>query len=831
MDTEVVEAWDLRILGIDAHIPGVRWNPETEDEYQLLIDAGLLCVGIEDENGEPVPQIRWMDPSRPGCVDPVSPAAPADVSRLTSGLIEIYRRRLTTDQLVQRANADLRSGKHRTHPADLPFAFEWAMVSHGDELVRLPVRLWGVRTMTAVSTPPRAAARRQSPAERSVVLERGKADRIVLASSDEEGNRRFLHFRELRGLGPLLGVRDAVDGLDQITGEIVSDATEQDVVLTIDPDLQAALWTALRTHIAKNNSDAAKNKAIKAIKASDPPGPNNSVSAVVLDPVSGDILSVLNWPAATEWETPAGIDALQTQRRGSELLSSRNFAMLRGHSVGSTLKMLTLYALLDAGALETSAPHGVGFDTCGNGARVMFTRQGGRIDYAENGSKTLHDGQEGPLPAGAAHARDGVYRATGKSCNTYYALLATMLLGDEWPTVTYSTNCPVRKGRRIGPPTSDWVICKVNPDVAVTDPGSWLLLPENANLFERARAAFGDGASKRRSFFEVAMQAGYRLDACAKGTPAACRSEIRGDGYETLRHRDDWFAELGQHAQERVFVYPTMFTPGRYFGAAQSTERFVRLGDQPSQKTSHWMQFAFQAIGYTGRASALSLAALYAAVGRDDGVFPAPRLVKGKSTPDATRMAFAPTPARVAALRDVLSAPLDPLIRGTATQDREGVRLMTSLRTAGLEGGLVGKTGTFEFDLPKSPGKPGVGENECGVVAYQSGRLVSSPAPTFGLLFGSRACEQVGYVFDAIHRYPRQGPSEPALVHARESNADDDGTGHTSFVAVIMPPHSPRPLVIAIVSDIKAFKAKDVMHVLTNPLAAWLRSTPQPVRP
>ena len=663
---------------------------------------------------------------------------------------------------------------------------------------------------------------------------RGAADRIVLASTDAEG-RRDPNLRELRGLGPLLGVRDAVDGLDQITGEIASDATGQEgAVLTIDPDLQAGLWTALRAHL----------KPHEETDTSNPTGPNGSVSAVVLDPVSGDVLSVLNWPSALDWESDASIDALRTERRGSELLSSRNFAMLRGHSVGSTLKMLSLYALLDSGALETSAPHGVGFETCDKGASVMFTRPGGRVEYnVGKNAKKLTDGQVGPLPAGAAHARDGVYSATGHSCNTYFALLATMLLGDEWPTVTYTIDCPVRKSRRTDKPVSrDWVICKVNPDVAGTEPRTWLLLPEDEDLFDRARKAFADEASKRRSFFEVAVQAGYRLDACEpKRASAGCRAEVRGDGYETLRYRDDWFAELGQHAQERVFVYPTMLTPGRYFGSAGSNEpfveRFVRLGDWPSRKTGTWMQFAFQAIGYTGRASALSLAALYAAAGRDDGNLPAPRLVKGNDKGGATRTAFAPTPARIAALRDVLSAPLDPIIGGTATLRPTGPFLLKSLRDAGLEGGLVGKTGTFDFDLPRSPGQPDVDEDECGVAAYQSGRLVPSPAPTFGRLFGSRACEQFGYVFDAIHRYPRQGPSEPALVHAQESKADD-GKGHTSFVAVITPPHSPRPLVIAIVSDIKerqpdikAFQAKDLMRVLTSPLARWLRSTPPPARP
>jgi cell division protein FtsI/penicillin-binding protein 2 len=833
-DTPALTGRDLRALGQGPHVHGFRWNPETEDEYQVLIDTGLLCLELEDDGGEPVPQVRWREPSSPGCLDPVSRERMRALPELSQGTLDIYRRRVGSDQLVQRANTQLRAFRYREYPADLPFSFEWAVVSRQGMAERLPVRLWGIRTLTALSQAPAAplpGQGRDRRADRAITLVGRDKSRYVLAATDSNGQRRYAQGPGLHGLGPLIGARGRVDGLDEIVADIQTPTNVTDVVLTIDPDLQRALWQVMQTTLP----------AMPARR-----GTYSGVSAVVLEPVSGDVLAVLNWPYAIDWQKDDALAGLVSRMSG-ELRSSQNIAMLREHSVGSTMKLLSIYAMLDAGLAEGTPPHGEGVGTCGSRAfGAMFTRASDNSVVFDPRAiqpallKAFPDGQQGPLPAGAAAVRDGVYRATGHSCNTFFAFLATMLVGDSMPDVTYVERCPINKvGVRddVGKPTyTQWVICSSTDWTRTSrlEKRTWLLLPAKEDLYDRAIAGFADRAKGRRSFFEVGVQAGYRLESCrplpntdpnAKPNINRCTSGVRGSGYEGVAYRDDWFEELGRRAARRVFAYPTMFTPGRFFGARGGTERFDTAGAEPSAKDGNWFDFASQAVGYAGRQSALSLAVLYAAMGRDDGQFPAPHLVHtGKRVTD--RLAFQPSAARLQAMRDILKAPLDRAVAGTAaTGTRNRPSLADSAAGLNILPFMMAKTGTFDIDVVPATGGPGLELAECGVLAYREGNLVQVSATRWNRFFGARVCEDAGLVLDGLHRYPQDAPADPPTPQAQEAHEE---RGHSSFVTLISPPpgSAAPPIIVSIVSDVPTMKAKVVMQHLLQPIAGWLRRTP-----
>lgn len=92
--------------------------------------------------------------------------------------------------------------------------------------------------------------------DRPVVLQ-SRHRRLLLAQTIA-GHRMYAPGTDLLGLGPLLGIRGAVDGLDEVVPGIEPDVAPDEIRLTIDPELQAKLWTTLKQGASEFSTDPAR---------------------------------------------------------------------------------------------------------------------------------------------------------------------------------------------------------------------------------------------------------------------------------------------------------------------------------------------------------------------------------------------------------------------------------------------------------------------------------------------------------------------------------------------------------------------------------------------
>jgi cell division protein FtsI/penicillin-binding protein 2 len=154
-----------------------------------------------------------------------------------------------------------------------------------------------------------------------------------------------------------------------------------DVVLTIDSRLQSVAANAIRASVERNKA--------------------TSGAVVVLEPATGNVLAMANWPSFDPDDGPRG---------GSELMSS----YMEDLQPGSTFKILTLAKALDAGVVDES----FALDCTGE-FRLGGTRRV-RCD--------IHAGTR-------AHGSIDLERAIGKSCNVAAAKWALAIGRD--PMIAY----------------------------------------------------------------------------------------------------------------------------------------------------------------------------------------------------------------------------------------------------------------------------------------------------------------------------------------------------------------------------------------------------------
>lgn len=802
-------------------LPPTWWSPEMEDEYQLLIDEELLCVDLRDVNGAPQAQLVWKSPVDRGCRDFIAEVGAGRAQAMTdptvsAALIDMYEQRRQHDTLVRRANAVLSSTSSVMSADALPFVFEWWPVDVGGRLELMPVKVWGVRTQATQG--PLWSEASTAHTDPALVTRDGRR----LAVTDQQ-QRLYRRADGLAGLGPLLGYRGALDGLDART----LPATSADGVhteLTIDFELQKDLWRLLKEQLALL------------------PDPNQTrsstwgVTAVAMDPANGDVLAVLNWPEGLAFEQEDALANLRSGALGGQVLESMNRAMLRDQDVGSAFKLMVMLAMADAGVLDgDNAPtQSTAYQAVFRGPfAAALTDASGHV---QRPGQAYLDNQEGPGPLGAEGMRRGLAAAAGASSNTFFAFASMMLLSDEIPAVSYASTCPIdiRTLRRTDNASAGgWVICRsgsaLNSALGITQSvkgatravaasaATLLLTPAGQILTERAQAPFM--GKSRKGYFRTALNGGYTFLAhtARQGREPGRAPGVDGESlkeYEGHPRWRAWFPEL-PFAEGRVFRYPAIYSPGSFFSS--STERFDSHA-VPSTPRG-WRGFAQQAIGEDGQGSALSLAVLYAAVLRDDGMFVAPRLLTNAGAPQLSQAYAGATPeitkARAMRLREALAKPL----AGTAA------RLGSAARAIELP--LLGKTGTFSLTQRLASAAHGGsgGLEQCGVLAWNAG-LKPGARADWRAGVGSTRCEKALPAVTLVHHYPANRPELSAETSAPVPVAEEE---FTSFVALIepeplrgTPAYRPgKRMVLAVISDIEGVRAANLVQGLLPSLKRW----------
>ncbi len=163
----------------------------------------------------------------------------------------------------------------------------------------------------------------------------------------------------------------------RMAGETKAREDGENIQLTIDPELQTAASEAIRQAVVENKAE--------------------NGAAIVLDPKTGDLLAMANWPAYEPYEpdgTPAPIP------KGSDF----NPAVMAQLEPGSTFKILTLAKGLDTGDIRSTESL-----YCG-GTFKAWKR--GRAVHCD-----IHHGSR-------AHGSVDIEKAIAKSCNVAAATWA-----------------------------------------------------------------------------------------------------------------------------------------------------------------------------------------------------------------------------------------------------------------------------------------------------------------------------------------------------------------------------------------------------------------------
>jgi len=306
------------------------------------------------------------------------------------------------------------------------------------------------------------------------------------------------------------------------------------------------------------------------------------------------------------------------------------------------------------------------------------------------------DSQAGPLPVSREAIAAGLPSATGHSCNAFFAFTATLLLSGEVPPQSYPAGgcCPVDDQlRRSDVPDGSWMVCRLcapsvqrqmsarHPHGKRPPPDLWLLAPPHHQLFERS--VVRTSLAHQQGYFARAIAAGYRFE---RRLASGVIDHGRARAYEGQAMRMDWLPELGPSADQWMFAYPRIKSPGTLFGWASDE---AQHGDEPlAPRTQNWWhELASEVIGEGTTGSALSLAVLYAPLARTDAGFPAPRLVRTASgLPSPALPAFdAPLDRRRDQLRIALTAPVRQ--GGTASKSKA---LRDAVQAYGLQDRLIG---------------------------------------------------------------------------------------------------------------------------------------------
>ncbi len=545
-----------------------------------------------------------------------------------------------------------------------------------------------------------------------------RGDPPWLALTDSGTGRRHLAGEFLRrgGLEPLLGDVAGLSGVEAaVRAFAAGGAPSGPVELSIDGDLQIA---------AASIVDA---QAREAIQVRGEEEQKVKVSAVILDADDGAVLAAVNWSVAGSRALRSGEERRPTawELGSGQAGVAENAAFLRRSAVGSTMKVVGAYALINNGLSdgaevgpESGAPRFQEVGVSGGGRLYLHRGEGGRRPRQPVERQCSTGGHF--LPASSRGFTTATFvRRFAVSCNGFFILTG----------LRHASAAPAAISPLGGAPAADGLGIDRRSDQPT------IVLPayDDQPLVERIRGglaadfAAGDPVLPR-SVYGILARLGFQLRAETRPTvgvvPASIAFEHAGQQHQ-LPLVDSWFAPRGESSgggtsaggspatrapvlrPGRDFSYPGLPSPGRldestfrnrggapaielFDGEPFATRRLAADGDWAE------VQYAMLLIGQSSvELSALGLATVFAPAARDDGRSVRPCLFRANcgDRRQGERVLDVDAAAPLnEALRQVM------LPTGTAFNRLQ----QTKLRSL-PERGWGGKTGTYQVEEARWP--------------------------------------------------------------------------------------------------------------------------------
>ncbi len=633
----------------------------------------------------------------------------------------------------------------------------------------------------------------------------------------DPGNGRRLFAQEMyseAGMAPLLGDVAGLSGVEAALRQHRDrgDAPASRHELTVDGDLQLSALSVIDYH-ARSLIPATGGDDDRKVK----------ISAVILDAESGAVLSAVNW-------SRAGSDYLARDERleptawelgSAQVTGAENAAFLRRGAVGSTMKIVSAYALLNndlqPGPDTTRDSGGVAEVSGTSGGRIgemgLARVEGGPDSPAERGCTGIH-----VLPSLDSHFNQSTFiRRFAESCNNFFVLSGLRHAGSR--PLSLDRFQPIRGNV---PPADRLSIEAELGDLVLRHPSF-----DELALADRIREGLAEDAASElpRSWFGVLYRLGVQPQPgleLEEKVASSFHFEHQG-ALVSLPPAASWFAAGAGTAPELEpgdqFNYPAIPSPGRFdettiqgppvkevFGGQHlEVRRLAEDGDWAD------VQYSMLIIGQSSlELSALGLATLYAPAARRDGRAMQPCLFTDNcDASGAGERVFDTRTAPI--LRQALQAVLGP--GGTAAGSLENGRRL-------LDAGWGGKTGTFEVDVPVRAygGMKGRQWRQlkaylCGVEGVAPVRYDNASFPRLGRLaaagrgrgLGAGACEDDSWPLNpgGVQRYNSDDLPSVLDEVADCFAANTSRKSFKSFVMVAPPTAAAnvQGLVVAVIAD------------------------------
>ncbi|HWM94241.1 MAG TPA: hypothetical protein VN493_26025 [Thermoanaerobaculia bacterium] len=641
----------------------------------------------------------------------------------------------------------------------------------------------------------------------------------VAISDPRSGQREFSEeFQDRAGLAPVMGDAAGLSGVEAAVRRRARDIEgEEPVELSIDGDLQLAAASIVRAQA----EDA-------------------DVTAVVLDAESGEILAVVNHPAAAQGggdgDRPTAWDL--GSRQTSPAL---NRAFLRLRPAGSVLKIAGYYALVNNGMarggirwpeLRREEVHpGEGW--------IYLSRDGDPNPRADRLHRVCSTGPHDLPVTDRAFTSELAEERFARSCNGFFILAGLRFAG----------SAPLAFGRAAG--------ARVD-----SSGGQFVVsLPDRPRLAEALRgglaADFAPDEPLPRSLYGILHRVGFHpglggrrevgvwRQAC--GAPDTWAFDQAGRRVEVAL-ADDWFrgGEAPEFCPGQDFVYPTIPSPGRMGPGVAQEEYGTALPDVKrldEDGTLPDLQYARFVIGQDDIGmSALALAALYAPAARRDGRAVRPCLFRKQCAEDRAG------PRVLDISRTELMASLNRALRKVLQEGTGQIRSSLADRWGA-------KTGTYQIER-RPPAEDDADwralvEHACGVEGVDPQRLASlirrtNPSDDRGRLVrqlagappgaaaGAKACENESRPLNpaGIQHYTLDPSLPPALDRLLDSLPKPGGLqrpDYHAFVAVAPPrrggwpdPANPATgIVVAVLVDDERNIAVPVAAEIARAVERW----------
>lgn len=515
------------------------------------------------------------------------------------------------------------------------------------------------------------------------VVDRGERAWTTLPGTG--GRRRFVdEFYRRGGLAPLLGDPGGLRGIEAALRDFGAASETGSALppleLSVDGDLQIAVQSIVDTMAA--GADAFAGEA--------------PVAALVLDARTGEVLAVANSRSGASLRPPSAWEAGAQLTRGLE-----NSAFQRRRPLGSTLKIVGAYALVNSGLPDGAAPSATrpGWAVAESRQRDSSFLFVARQRSSGTGPASARKCTAGTNAAHLLPAADGAFnRGTlvqrfAQSCNSFFIMTGFRHAG-------HATN----RLRAVSSATPPLVRGELGMLGGARDT-ALLLLPARPSVADQVREGLSADLVSRggipRSIYGLLVRSGFQP------WPGGVPRDPRPSSFTFLHARAPvtvplaaWFAPAGPGAfpsllPGRDFSYPRIPSPGQLDALTSRTATIEKLGRHTENVRRDTLQgepevqYAQLLIGQGQvEGSALALSVLYSPAVRADGRTVHPCVFRSQCRPGRTGAAVLDRGSPAAAALD--SALRAVLTHGTAA------KYFRMNRWAGLRNRWGGKTGTYE---------------------------------------------------------------------------------------------------------------------------------------